>query len=71
MLNFTLQNQQIIGANSLYMYIADAQLESCIIQLIFASAENIQKTIGWTIFMLMKYPHVQTRCREEIMRVSA
>ena len=48
---------------------SDAQLETTIIDLVFASTENLQNNVAWAVFLLIKFPHVQTKCRQEILSV--
>ena len=48
---------------------SDAQLETTIIDLVFASTENLQNNVAWAVFLLIKFPHVQTKCRQEIFSV--
>ena len=63
---FSSHNPYNISSFSFYL---DRQILHVIMDLFFAGAETTCTTLLWAFMYLAKYPEMQEKCREEILRV--
>ena len=51
--------------------LSDEMIFQSIMDLFFAGTESTSTTLMWMFLFLVKNPHIQSRCRQEILQVSA
>ena len=52
-------------------FIAEENVYCTVVDLLLAGVETTGTSLTWTLAYMIKYPEIQTKCQEEIDRVSA